>query len=82
MAHHRTDAERGTPQMSKSALADAYAAGFKDGRESVGKVRDNDAGEHCILGFDGWWQRAVDTADRSPTPANAADLERLEREHR
>ena len=53
--------------MSKSALSDAYAAGFKDGRESAGKVRDDDAADHCALGFDGWWQHAVDTTDRSPT---------------
>lgn len=53
--------------MSKMALSDAYAAGFQDGRASAVSVRDEDAGDHCALGFDGWWQEAVDGVDRSPT---------------
>lgn len=57
--------------MSKSALADAYAAGFADGRASMASVRDEDAAEHCVLGFDGWWSSAVDNVDRSPlTPSD------------
>ena len=48
--------------MSKRKLAsDAYAAGFEDGRKSVGQVRDDDAGDHCVLGFAGWY------ADRQRT---------------
>jgi hypothetical protein len=56
--------------MSKSALADAYAAGFKDGRSSAATVQDDDAATHCVLGFDGWWQRSVDTLDRDPLTAD------------
>ena len=52
--------------MTRQALEDAYIAGFKDGRDSVGKVSDNDAATHCLLGFDGWWSNALDTLNRAP----------------
>lgn len=57
--------------MSRQAIEDAYIAGFNDGRDSVGKVADNDVNTHCMLGFDGWYQKSLDTLDRSPITANA-----------
>lgn len=53
--------------MSKEALADAYAAGFKDGRSSAATVQDDDAATHCVLGFDGWWRQSNETMNRAPT---------------
>lgn len=54
--------------MSKTALSDAYAAGFQNGRASAASVRDEDAGDHCALGFDGWWQNALNHLDRTAAP--------------
>lgn len=51
--------------MSKSALADAYAAGFRDGRQSAATVRDDEAADHCALGFDDWWMQSNETLDRN-----------------
>lgn len=61
--------------MSRTALADAYAAGFRDGRSSASTVQDDDAAAHCVLGFDGWWRQSVETLDRTPTvcPDNSHD---------
>ena len=53
--------------MTRQALEDAYIAGFNDGRDSVGKVSDDDAATHCLLGFDGWWSNALDTLNRAPS---------------
>lgn len=52
--------------MSRQAIEDAYIAGFNDGRDSVGKVTDDDAATHCILGFDGWYAKVLETMDRAP----------------
>jgi len=53
--------------MTRQALEDAYIAGFNDGRDSVGKVADDDAATHCLLGFDGWWSNALGTLNRAPS---------------
>jgi hypothetical protein len=64
----------GVSIMSKSALSDAYAAGFQDGRASASSVRDDEAAAHCVLGFDGWWMQATETLDRAPIcPDNSHD---------
>lgn len=57
--------------MSRQAIEDAYIAGFNDGRDSVGKVADNDVITHCMLGFDGWYAKSLETLDRSPIAADA-----------
>ena len=54
-------------------MEDAYIAGFSDGRDSVGKVADNDVNTHCMLGFDGWYQKSLETLNRSPTATNTDD---------
>lgn len=57
--------------MSRQAIEDAYIAGFNEGRDSVGKVADNDVNTHCMLGFDGWYAKSLETLDRSPVAADA-----------
>lgn len=50
--------------MSKSALADAFRAGFEQGYSAVGPERADEA-------FELWWQRSVDTLDRSSTETDS-----------
>ena len=53
--------------MTKEALERAYIAGFNDAMASFGKVRSVDLNAHCMLGFDGWYQRELD-AMSTPIP--------------
>jgi hypothetical protein len=56
-----------TREELKEAMSDLYAYAFADGRKSVGTVRDEDAGDHCTLGFESWFEYVYAPIQLTPT---------------
>lgn len=52
--------------MTKELAERAYIAGFNDAMASFGKVRSVDLNAHCMLGFDGWYQRELNAMIPAP----------------
>jgi hypothetical protein len=51
----------------KEAMSDLYAYAFADGRKSAKTVRDEDAGDHCSLGFEHWFEYVYAPIRLTPT---------------
>jgi hypothetical protein len=56
-----------TREELKAAMSDLYAYAFADGRKSATTVRDEDAGDHCTLGFESWFEYVYAPIQLTPT---------------